>query len=34
MTNNMYNTVKDKYDIKNVTKTRADWYKSIVKKEI
>ena len=34
MTNNMYNTVKDKYDIKNVTKTRADWYKSIVKKEL
>ena len=34
MTNNMYNTVKDKYDIKNLTKTRAEWYKSIVKKEL
>ena len=32
MTDNMYETVKDKYDIKNVTKTRADWYKSIIKK--
>lgn len=30
--NNLYNTVKDKYDIRNVTKTRAEWYKSIVKK--
>lgn len=30
--NNLYNTVKDKYDIRNVTKTRADWYRSIVKK--
>lgn len=30
--NNLYNTVKDTYDIRNVTKTRADWYKSIVKK--
>ena len=29
---NMYETVKDKYDIKNVTKNRAEWYKSIVKK--
>lgn len=29
---NMYNTVKDKYDIRNVTKTRAEWYKSILKK--
>lgn len=32
MTNNMYNTVKDKYDIKNVTADRAEWYKSILKK--
>lgn len=32
MTTNMYETVKDKYDIKNVTKTRAEWYKSIKKK--
>ena len=32
MTDNMYETVKDKYDIRNVTKIRADWYKSIVKK--
>ena len=32
MTDNMYETVKDKYDIKNVTKTRAEWYKSIIKK--
>lgn len=30
--NNLYETVKDKYDIRNVTKTRAEWYKSIVKK--
>ena len=30
--NNLYNTVKDKYEIRNVTKTRAEWYKSIVKK--
>lgn len=29
--NNMYETVKDKYDIRNVTKTRAEWYKEIVK---
>ncbi len=29
---NMYNTVKDKYNIENVTKTRAEWYKSIIKK--
>ena len=32
LANNLYNTVKDKYDIRNVTKTRAEWYKSIVKK--
>jgi glycosyltransferase involved in cell wall biosynthesis len=29
---NMYNTVKDKYDIRNVTKERAEWYKNIIKK--
>ena len=29
---NLYNTVKDKYDIHNVTKERAEWYKSIVKR--
>lgn len=29
---NMYETVKDKYDIRNVTKDRAEWYKTIVKK--
>lgn len=27
---NMYETVKDKYDIRNVTDTRAAWYKEIV----
>jgi len=32
MTDNMYETVKDKYDIKNVTKVRAEWYKSIIRK--
>lgn len=32
--NNLYEFVKDKYDIKNVTKTRADWYKEIVKKDL
>ena len=32
MRNNMYNTVKDKYDIRNITRDRAEWYKSIVKK--
>lgn len=32
MRENMYNTVKDKYDIRNVTAQRAEWYKSIVKK--
>ena len=30
---NLYNTVKDDYDIRNVTKKRADWYKSIIKKK-
>lgn len=29
---NLFEFVKDKYDIRNVTKTRAEWYKSIVKK--
>ena len=29
---NMYNTVKEKYDIRNVTKKRAQWYKEIAKK--
>lgn len=29
---NMYNHVKDDYDIRNITKKRAEWYKSIVKK--
>lgn len=29
---NLHETVKDKYNIENVTKTRAEWYKSIVKK--
>ena len=26
-------TVKDKYDIRNVTKDRAEWYKTIIKKK-
>lgn len=29
---NLYNSVKDKYDIRNVTKTRAEWYQSIIQK--
>lgn len=29
---NMYEHVKDKYDIRNVTKDRAEWYKVIIKK--
>ena len=29
---NLYNSVKDKYDIRNVTKTRAEWYHSIIQK--
>lgn len=29
---NMYNHVKDKYDIRNITVQRAEWYKSIIKK--
>ena len=31
LSNNLYNTVKDKYDIKTVTKSRAEFYKSILK---
>lgn len=30
---NMYETVKDKYNINNVTKKRAEWYKEICKKK-
>ena len=30
--NNLYETVKDTYDINNVTAKRAEWYKEIVKK--
>ena len=29
---NLYNSVKDKYDIRNVTKNRAEWYQSIIQK--
>lgn len=29
---NLHNTIKDKYDIRNVTKERAEWYKEIVKR--
>ena len=29
---NLHNSIKDKYDIKNVTVERAEWYKSIVKR--
>jgi hypothetical protein len=32
LTDNMYENVKDKYDIRNVTKKRSEWYKEIVKK--
>jgi len=31
MGNRLYETVKDKYHLKNITKDRAEWYKSIVK---
>lgn len=31
MQNNLYDTVKDKYDIRNVTKQRAEFYKKITK---
>jgi hypothetical protein len=27
----LYETVKDKYDLKNVTKDRAEFYKSLIK---
>ena len=30
--NNLYNFVKDRYDINKVTERRAEWYKEIVKK--
>jgi glycosyltransferase involved in cell wall biosynthesis len=30
--NNLYETVKDKYNIENITNRRAEWYKSIIKK--
>lgn len=30
--NNLFKTVKDKYNIENVTHNRAEWYKSIIKK--
>jgi glycosyltransferase involved in cell wall biosynthesis len=31
MGNRLYETVKDEYDLRNVTKTRAEWYKTLVK---
>lgn len=31
MGNRLYETVKDKYHLKNVTKARAEWYKSLIK---
>ena len=31
--NNLHDTVKDRYDIRNVTKRRAEWYKEIVAKK-
>jgi len=31
MGNRLYETVKDKYHLKNVTKSRAEWYKTLVK---
>ena len=27
----LYETVKDKYDLRNITKNRAEWYKSLIK---
>jgi glycosyltransferase involved in cell wall biosynthesis len=27
----LYETVKDKYDLRNVTKNRSEWYKSLIK---
>lgn len=32
MGNNLYETVKDKYNLKNVTKSRGDWYKTLINK--
>ena len=29
----LYETVKDTYDLRNVTKARAEWYKQIVDKQ-
>ena len=29
---NLHNSIKDKYDLRNVTKERAEWYKEIVKR--
>lgn len=31
--NNLHDTVKDRYDIRNATKRRAEWYKEIVAKK-
>ena len=31
MGNRLYDTVKDKYHLKNVTKARAEWYKTLIK---
>jgi glycosyltransferase involved in cell wall biosynthesis len=31
MGNRLYETVKDRYDLRNVTKTRAEWYKTLIK---
>jgi len=31
LSNNLYNTVKDKYHINTVTKTRAEFYKTVIK---
>jgi glycosyltransferase involved in cell wall biosynthesis len=30
--NNLHNSIKDKYDLVNVTRERAEWYKSILKR--
>lgn len=32
LSNNLFDTVKDTYSIQTITKKRADWYKSIIKK--
>ena len=34
LANNMYETVKDKYNIENVSTDRANWYKKILKRKI